>query len=106
MKEIIIINKKNIKPTEYFCIHCGQLRLNMAQRTTCGNCESDNLIHGAINELDKDSLLKMNSTQKSGITFGCILAIIISWSTNKSIIWAIIHGFFSWLYIIYFFIKH
>lgn len=39
---------------------------------------------------------------KSGITFGSALAIAISWSVNKSIIWAIIHGLFSWLYVIYY----
>ena len=39
---------------------------------------------------------------RSGITFGTALAIAISWSTNKSILWAIIHGLFSWLYVIYY----
>lgn len=39
---------------------------------------------------------------KTGITFGSALAIAISWHTNQSIIWAIIHGFFSWLYVVYF----
>ena len=39
---------------------------------------------------------------KQGITFGTALAIAISWSMHESIIWAIIHGFFSWLYVIYF----
>jgi hypothetical protein len=38
----------------------------------------------------------------AGITFGSALAIAISWSANKSIIWAIIHGLFSWLYVIYY----
>jgi len=39
---------------------------------------------------------------RSGITFGTALAIAISWSVNQSILWAIIHGFFSWLYVLYF----
>lgn len=39
---------------------------------------------------------------RSGITFGSALAISISWSLNHSILWAIIHGFFSWLYVIYY----
>ena len=39
---------------------------------------------------------------KSGISFGSALAIAISWSVNKSIIWAIIHGFFSWFYVIWY----
>lgn len=38
----------------------------------------------------------------AGITFGSALAITISWSVNKSIIWAIIHGIFSWFYVIYY----
>lgn len=39
---------------------------------------------------------------KTGISFGSALAIAISWSLNKSILWAIIHGIFSWLYVIYY----
>lgn len=39
---------------------------------------------------------------RSGITFGTALAIAISWSTNKSILWAIVHGLFSWFYVIYY----
>jgi hypothetical protein len=39
---------------------------------------------------------------KAGIGFGAALAIIISWSVNHSILWAIIHGFLSWIYVIYY----
>ena len=39
---------------------------------------------------------------KAGISFGSALAIVISWSQNHSILWAIIHGILSWLYVIYF----
>jgi len=39
---------------------------------------------------------------RSGMTFGSALAIAISWSVNKSIVWAIIHGMFSWVYVIYY----
>jgi len=38
----------------------------------------------------------------SGITLGSVLAVAISWSVNKSILWAILHGIFSWLYVIYY----
>ena len=47
----------------------------------------------------------MHNTTKyvsHGITFGAALAIAISWSVNKSILWAILHGFFSWGYVIYY----
>lgn len=37
-----------------------------------------------------------------GISFGSALAIAISWTAHKSILWAIVHGFFSWLYVIYY----
>ena len=38
---------------------------------------------------------------KYGITFGTALSIAISWSVNKSILWAILHGFLSWAYVIW-----
>lgn len=44
----------------------------------------------------------MENTASAGIGFGCALAIAISWSTNNSILWAILHGFFSWFYVIYY----
>ena len=39
---------------------------------------------------------------KSGVSFGTALAIAISWTTHKSIIWAVIHGIFSWFYVLYY----
>lgn len=38
----------------------------------------------------------------SGISFGSVLAIAISWSVNHSILWAIIHGFLSWFYVVWY----
>ncbi len=43
-----------------------------------------------------------NRTVQRGVTFGSTLAIAVSYVTNESIFWAIIHGLFSWFYIIYF----
>jgi hypothetical protein len=39
---------------------------------------------------------------RAGIGFGSALAIAISWSLHKSIVWAAIHGVFSWFYVLYF----
>lgn len=36
-----------------------------------------------------------------GVGLGTIIAVVVSWSRNKSILWAIIHGLFGWLYVIY-----
>jgi hypothetical protein len=38
--------------------------------------------------------------------FGSIIAITLSWSVNRSILWMILHGIFSWFYVIYYAIKH
>lgn len=37
-----------------------------------------------------------------GITLGSAIAIVCSWQRNRSIIWAILAGIFSWFYVIYF----
>jgi hypothetical protein len=36
-----------------------------------------------------------------GITFGTALAIAISWGVNESVLWAIVHGFLSWFYVVW-----
>ncbi|MBI4439403.1 hypothetical protein HY638_00355 [Candidatus Woesearchaeota archaeon] len=38
---------------------------------------------------------------RTGISFGAALAIVLSYTKNSSILWAIIHGILSWLYVIY-----
>jgi hypothetical protein len=43
-----------------------------------------------------------DSAIKSGVGFGSALAIAISFTTHKSVLWAIVHGIFSWFYVIYF----
>ena len=41
---------------------------------------------------------------KYGVSFGSALAMAmaISNNTNHSILWAIVHGIFSWIYVVYF----
>jgi hypothetical protein len=39
---------------------------------------------------------------KSGVGFGSALAMGISYTAYKSVLWAIIHGVFSWFYVVYF----
>ncbi|MEK6631107.1 MAG: hypothetical protein AABY89_10265 [Acidobacteriota bacterium] len=39
---------------------------------------------------------------KAGISFGSALAIAMSWSAHKSILWAIIHGLLGWIYVVYY----
>ncbi len=43
---------------------------------------------------------------RAGISMGTALAMTISWSLHKSVLWALIHGVFSWLYVIYYVFTH
>lgn len=47
-----------------------------------------------------------SKTSSSGIGLGSVIAVMLSWGVNKSFLWAIIHGFFSWFYVIYHIIKY
>lgn len=42
----------------------------------------------------------------SGIGFGCALAMVISYVNWNSIIWAMIHGFLGWIYVVYYVIRY
>lgn len=53
-----------------------------------------------------DTTIRSTGAAKVGIGFGSALAITISWSANKSILWAILHGILGWVYVIYFAIKY
>lgn len=39
---------------------------------------------------------------RTGMSFGSALAMVISFTTHKSVLWAVIHGLLSWLYVIYY----
>ena len=45
--------------------------------------------------------MKKTEVARSGIGFGSALAIAISWSQHQSILWAILHGILSWIYVLY-----
>jgi hypothetical protein len=47
-----------------------------------------------------------NTITPTGIGMGCALAMILSWSINKSIGFAILHGIFSWFYVIYYYFTY
>ncbi len=41
----------------------------------------------------------------TAISFGSTLALIISWSHHHSVLWALVHGWLNWLYVIYYCIR-
>ena len=58
-----------------------------------------------MNANTRSSIPHAANAAKVGIGFGTALAITISWSVNKSIGWAIVHGILSWFYVIYYALK-
>ena len=42
----------------------------------------------------------------NGVTFGAVLAMVISYTKWQSIGWAILHGALNWVYVIYYIIKY
>ena len=39
---------------------------------------------------------------KVGMSFGCVLGMIISYCNWHSILWAMFHGLLGWIYVIYY----
>ena len=56
--------------------------------------------------MEDNKSMTVKKTVKSGITFGSALAMVISYTTWKSVGWAIFHGLLSWVYVIYFFLRY
>jgi hypothetical protein len=43
-----------------------------------------------------------HTAARSGIGLGAVVAVVLSWYRNRSILLMVIHGVLSWLYVIYF----
>ncbi len=39
---------------------------------------------------------------QTGVGLGSVIAVVCSWQRNRSILWTILAGIFSWLYVLYF----
>ncbi|MDA1082077.1 MAG: hypothetical protein O2973_10450 [Gemmatimonadetes bacterium] len=48
------------------------------------------------------TIMSARGAARAGISFGSALAIAISWSEHHSLFWAIVQGFFGWIYVIYY----
>ena len=49
-----------------------------------------------------EELVTSQTIIRNGVGLGSVLAVVLSWDRNNSILLAIIHGIFSWLYVIYY----
>lgn len=43
---------------------------------------------------------------KTGISFGCALAMVISYTNWHSVGWAIFHGLLGWGYVVYYILRY
>jgi hypothetical protein len=43
-----------------------------------------------------------HTVTQTGIGLGSAIAVVCSWERNRSILWAILAGLLSWIYVIYF----
>ena len=61
-----------------------------------------------IEQLEKDKKVKTetNKTVHTGVSFGCVIAAVISYTHWQSIGWAILHGLLGWIYVLYYLIKY
>jgi hypothetical protein len=54
----------------------------------------------------KEKPVAARESAGTGITLGSLLAVILSWTSNHSIAWCILHFFCSWFYVIYWALNH
>ena len=52
--------------------------------------------------IDKEHVMSVESqAAEAGIGLGAVLAIVLSFETNHSILYAIVHSLFGWIYVVY-----
>ena len=56
--------------------------------------------------MDETKQTVVKKTVRTGVTFGSALAMVISYTTWRSVGWAIFHGLLSWVYVIYFMLRY
>ena len=66
------------------------------------------LLSYKVEQLEKGKIVRAdrNQTIHTGVSFGCVIAAIISYANLQSIGWAILHGILGWIYVIYYLIAN
>lgn len=60
------------------------------------------LNYPAIAHVESGALVNSQNIFESGVGLGAVIAVVTSWSRNRSILWAIFHGICGWFYVVYF----
>lgn len=54
----------------------------------------------------RQKVISMNKGVEVGVTFGTVLAAVISYHAYASVGWAVLHGVLGWIYVIYYLIRY
>lgn len=60
------------------------------------------LTYPVFAHVENGSIVNTQNVLESGVGLGAVIAVVASWSRNRSILWAIVHGFCGWFYVVYF----
>jgi len=66
----------------------------------------EELIYGFKRETKIINTKNVTENITKGVSFGAVLAMIISYVKWQSIGWAVLHGLLNWVYVIYYVIKY
>ena len=66
----------------------------------------EELIYGFKRETKIINTKNVTENITKGVSFGAVLAMVISYVKWQSIGWAVLHGLFNWVYVIYYVIKY
>lgn len=47
-----------------------------------------------------------SNTTKTGVSLGCVIAVVLSFCKWHSIGWVIVHGILGWIYVVYYLICY
>lgn len=54
-----------------------------------------------FDRIEREQGARYSGAKRGGVGIGCVLAIVLSYTTNASVGWAILHGICGWFYVIY-----
>ena|ERR1700737_2495295 len=64
-------------------------------------------LESRLDELERDAPASGgDGCAPAGYGLGATLAMILSWQSNHAVLWVVLHGLLSWVYVIYYLIVN
>lgn len=112
LKSITKISKREKRPRGHLALESSPPVLYRISILNCGDSMTEedefNDNEARIEELEQriEELESAGPARATGLSLGYAmglsLAIVLSWSRNASILWCMLHGLCSWVYVVYF----